>query len=51
VNNRTQKVSIKNKLNEELIIKVIPDKQNAVKVAPILVNFETLKMSLDLFSN
>jgi hypothetical protein len=49
--NRTQKISIKNKENEELITKGIPDKKNPVKMAPIVVNFETLKMSLDLFSN
>ncbi len=49
--NRTQKISIKNKENEELIIKGIPDKQKPPKGAPIVVNFETLKMSLDLFSN
>jgi hypothetical protein len=51
VNNRIQKISIKNREIEELIIKGIPDKQKPVKVAPIVVNSETLKMSLDLFSN
>ena len=40
-----------NEWNEEFIIKGIPDMQNPAKVAPIIVNFETLKMSLDLFSN
>jgi hypothetical protein len=48
---RDQKISTKSKGNEEFIIKGIPDKQNPPKVALIFVNFETLKMSLDLFSN
>ncbi len=47
----TQKISIKNKENEELVIRGIPDKKNPAKVAPIIMNFKTLKMSLDLFSN
>jgi len=50
-NNIDQKIATKSKGNEEFIIKGITDMQNPAKVAPIVVNFETLKMSLDLFSN
>jgi hypothetical protein len=51
VNNRTQKISIKYNSNEELIINGIPDKNIAEILVPTIENFETLNISLDLFSN
>jgi hypothetical protein len=49
--NRDQKISIKYNSNEELIINGMNDKKNAQIVIPIVTNFETLNMSLDLFNN
>jgi hypothetical protein len=51
VNNRTQKISIKYNSNEELIINGMPDKKIAEKIIPMFENFETINISLDLFSN
>jgi hypothetical protein len=51
VNNRTQKISIKYNSNEELIINGIPDEKKQAKLMPIIENFDTLNISLDLFSN
>ncbi len=41
MNNRTQKISMKNKENEELILKAIPDIQKPVKAVPIVAKFKT----------
>jgi hypothetical protein len=51
VNNRAQKIEIKYNSNEELIINGIDDKKNEQILNPIVKYFETLNMSLDLFSN
>ncbi len=51
MNNRAQKIKIKKKWNEELIINGIKDMQKAVKVGPNVRSFETLNMNFDLFSN
>jgi hypothetical protein len=51
VKNKTQKNSIKNKGNEELIIKGIPDTQKAVKLVQIIRSLEASNMSLNFFNN
>jgi hypothetical protein len=49
--NRDQKISIKYNSNEELITNGMNDKKNVQILIPIVANFETSNMSLDLFSN
>jgi hypothetical protein len=51
VNNRVQKISIKYNRSDELIINGINDKQKLAKLRVNIKKFETLNMSLDLFSN
>jgi hypothetical protein len=51
VNNRTQKISIKYKESEEFITNGIPDKKIAEILIPMIENFETTNISLDLFNN
>jgi hypothetical protein len=51
VNNRTQKISIKYKESEEFIINGIPDKKIAEILIPMVENFDTRNISLDLFNN
>jgi hypothetical protein len=51
VNNKVQKISIKYKRSDELIINAMNDKQKLAKVAVNIKKFETLNMSLDFFSN
>ncbi len=48
---RDQKIPVKYNSNDELIINGMNDKKNAQILIPIVENFETLNMSLDLFSN
>jgi hypothetical protein len=48
---RVQKIPVKYNSNDELIINGMNDKKNAQILIPIVENFETLNMSLDLFSN
>ncbi len=51
MNNRTRKILIQYKESEEFIINGIPDKKIEEIVIPMIENFETLNISLDLFSN
>jgi hypothetical protein len=51
VKSKVHKNSIKYKEGEELIINGISELQKQAKLAPNVRNFETLNMSLDLFSN
>jgi hypothetical protein len=48
---RDQKIPVKYNSNDELIINGMNDKKNAQILIPIVENFETLNISLDLFSN
>jgi hypothetical protein len=48
---KAHKNSIQYKDGVELIISGIPETQKQTKLVPKVRNFETLNMSLDLFSN